>query len=380
MDNQKINLPPLQRDGKNYSLIIPHDVERKIRYLCNKISNIEWSGVLFYTYSGTYEDNTLELKCIDIFPMDIGSGTYTEFNMSPDVIAYIASHPELLDCQMGLIHSHHTMKTFFSGTDTDTLRKEGNDRNHFLSLIVNNDGDYTAAITRKAIVRSVITASFTYRTFDDIEKSGNECLEEEAEVIKYNYLDIIKEGFIATEFDEINSRLEIIRTNKSTNKLPKVILPFNPTKKEFKEIDIPKHKSLFDDSLIEKDLNDFSSINSNNFNVSIPASLVNSIVLQLITGSIVISDTSKIDPTKWADQMVNLFDKRFGEDMTLFEVWADTMVEFIVTNFTPPEYYNYENEYIAQLSEYVFMSLDKLPKNKYITAIQNSLLIWMNNN
>ena len=36
--------------------------------------------------------------------MDIGSQAYTEFDMSPDVIAYMTDHPELLDCQMGLIH------------------------------------------------------------------------------------------------------------------------------------------------------------------------------------------------------------------------------------------------------------------------------------
>ena len=41
------------------------------------------------------------------------------------------------------------MPTFFSGTDVDTLRKEGFDRNCFVSLIVNNAGEYSAAITRK---------------------------------------------------------------------------------------------------------------------------------------------------------------------------------------------------------------------------------------
>ena len=39
--------------------------------------------------------------------------------------------------------------TFFSGTDTSTLQKEGFDRNNFVSLIVNNAGEYSAAVTRK---------------------------------------------------------------------------------------------------------------------------------------------------------------------------------------------------------------------------------------
>ena len=71
--------------------------------------------------------------------------------MSPDVVSYMANNSELLDCQMGLIHSHNNMSTFFSGTDIRTLEEEGLDRNHFVSLIVNNQGSYTAAITRKLI-------------------------------------------------------------------------------------------------------------------------------------------------------------------------------------------------------------------------------------
>lgn len=102
-------LIPLEKYTDTYKLIIPIEVERKIRHLCSKISDVEWSGTLFYTCSGSYEDKTLEITCVDIFPMDIGSATYTEFDMSPDVVAYMTSHPELLDCQMGLIHSHNNM-------------------------------------------------------------------------------------------------------------------------------------------------------------------------------------------------------------------------------------------------------------------------------
>ena len=105
MDNKpQKNLISLEKHRNTYKLIIPIEVERKIRHLCNKISQVEWSGPLFYTHSGTYEDGNLEIKCVDIFPMDIGSQAYTEFDMSPDVVAYMTDHPELLDCQMGLIH------------------------------------------------------------------------------------------------------------------------------------------------------------------------------------------------------------------------------------------------------------------------------------
>ena len=88
-------------------LIIPLEVEKKIRQLCSKIHEVEWSGTLFYRYKGTWDN--LEITCIDIHLMDIGSAAYTEFDVEPSVIAYMCDHPELMDCQMGLIHSHNNM-------------------------------------------------------------------------------------------------------------------------------------------------------------------------------------------------------------------------------------------------------------------------------
>lgn len=100
---------PLVKGSTSYKLIIPNSVERKIRFLCERVWDTEWSGVLFYTYTGNFEDNSMVVTCKDIFPMDIGTTTYTEFNMSPDVISYMAENPELLDCKTGLIHSHNNM-------------------------------------------------------------------------------------------------------------------------------------------------------------------------------------------------------------------------------------------------------------------------------
>ena len=59
--------------------------------------------------------------------------------------------------------------TFFSGTDTATLKEEGRDRNNFVSLIVNNAGSYTAAITRR-IKSKQVKESVSYEFFGDGEK------------------------------------------------------------------------------------------------------------------------------------------------------------------------------------------------------------------
>lgn len=93
----------------SYKITIPEEVEAKIRFVCQKIWKDEWSGTLFYKPEGSFEDGTLNIRCVDIYIMDIGSAAYTEFDMSPDVISYMTENPELLDCQMGLIHSHNQM-------------------------------------------------------------------------------------------------------------------------------------------------------------------------------------------------------------------------------------------------------------------------------
>lgn len=390
MDNQAPKkIISLEKHTDTYKLIIPADVEKKIRHLCNRISQVEWSGTLFYTHSGSYEEGTLEIRCVDIFPMDIGSQTYTEFDMSPDVIAYMTTRPELLDCQMGLIHSHNHMATFFSGTDTATLREEGNDRNHFVSLIVNNAGTYTAAITRKLTEKKVINTTFTYRTFDDVEKTGTRTVEVEEEVIAYNMLNIIKEGEIIEPFLEIDERLEAIKKNKAkvvATKAPLSTtsyhggLPFTPPiyQGNSKEVSkVARQGSLFDEEFMESEPPRKVEEIASPSELTIEASVVKSITLQLITGSIAIADASRIDPVKWAGQMTKLFDKRFKNDMTLFSIWAETMVEFVVTNFVPDEFASLEDEYISELCQAVYMTLDKLPQNKYIKSIQDALVVWM---
>ena len=78
-----------------------------IRHLCGRIPDREWSGVLFYTVTGTFEEG-LTVQCKDICLMDVGSATYTEFDTSPDIAGYMVEN-DLLDCYLGLVHSHNNM-------------------------------------------------------------------------------------------------------------------------------------------------------------------------------------------------------------------------------------------------------------------------------
>lgn len=110
-DKKKTMKLELIHRQSTYKMVVPQEVERKIRLLCREIHNVEWSGVLFYKVNGTFENNDLVVTCIDIFQMDEGTSAYTEYDVSPDIATYMVDHPELLeeDVYHGLIHSHNHM-------------------------------------------------------------------------------------------------------------------------------------------------------------------------------------------------------------------------------------------------------------------------------
>jgi len=132
----------------NKTLNITKVLQSKIDYLITSIANCEWSGILFYNY---HSDNII--NGLDVFPMNIGSSCYTEFEINQEVIAYMVDN-DLVGCKLGLIHSHHSMSSFFSNTDTETLNEKGKEC-EFLSLIVNNVGIYNAKLNIKGIIEPV---------------------------------------------------------------------------------------------------------------------------------------------------------------------------------------------------------------------------------
>ena len=91
---------------------------------------VEWSGPAFFR---KIEPNELgwsdEWELVDFWPIDVGTHGSTEW----DGKAFIKEskkvykqHPELQQCFMGNIHSHHTMGAFFSGTDKEHLKECAN--------------------------------------------------------------------------------------------------------------------------------------------------------------------------------------------------------------------------------------------------------------
>lgn len=340
---QERSLPPLVKQSDSFKLFIPRDVEAKIRYLQNKFPHTEWSGVLFTTHTGSFENKDLRITCVDIYPMDLGSHTYTEFKMSPDVAAYIAENMEKLwDCDTNLIHSHSDFQTFFSGTDTATLRSEGNDTNNFVSLIVNNEGTYSAAVTRKLSVSSIVTEEGFYSFFGDdapipFTNSYNTGKEER---IEYFMLDIEKEEY-DNPFSYIDTRFKEIEESKKA--VPQV--EATPLLDFPKPLKVDKEPSLFTkEEMGETELPD----------IPLDWTSIHAIASKLLLCSLIINP-DKLDMEKWVNNsMVNLYNKTFhSSDSRLFIEYCDWAVEFILDHYKDDALTNIEDDvtYLSVVSQ-----------------------------
>lgn len=389
---------PLIKGFSTFKMIIPAEVERQIRFLCERVWSTEWSGVLFYNYEGSLEDGSLKIICKDIYPMDIGTSAYTEFSMSPDVIGYMANNTELLDCKMGLIHSHNNMSTFFSGTDQSTLQEEGAERNHFVSLIVNNAGKYTAAITRKIKYKKSIT--FDYEGFNGLIKVKSPTITE-GEAIEYFYLDIEIEGETDNTAKSLADRLEEIKKKKpaaptNLNNTFSGYKGWEPYAKYLERAEStqnnknpePTHKtpSLFSDEegdnykfwnskkekpgalyLNKEDKKEDDEVPS--FSGKITSEVIDSIIAQLLTGSIAVTEINRVKEPGWLNTMTKLFDKRFGKDHdgeVLFEFWAEDFIQFLLTYSIDDSDVADPDALTSELADAVMDKLTEFPVNKYI--------------
>lgn len=163
-------------------LLISRKVWADIFYLHKKCSNTEWSGILWLDTEGGVEDiSNLKLTAIDFSLRDIGSPDYTEYDFGVDIFDIYDAKPELFGKKMGLLHTHHSMSTFMSGTDLDTLKEQAPYHNYFVSLIVNIKGDLVCKISIEGLKK--------YKTLiknDQGEYIGVSGVEEEKVVFTYN--------------------------------------------------------------------------------------------------------------------------------------------------------------------------------------------------
>lgn len=394
---KKVQTIPIKHSLTTYKMIIPNSVEKKIRLLCREIPNVEWSGVLFYKIDGSFENNDLVITCLDIFQMDEGSAAYTEFSMSPDVCSYICDHPELAQSTVyqALVHSHNHMTSFFSTTDVNTLQSEGNDTNHFVSLIVNNAGKYTAGITRKIKSTKYIKEHISYNTWNDITIDCDDNTYTESEdYIQWFNLDIEVERDTEDYEEEMLSRiLEIRDSKRKSSYSSKYFNNANFNDGYYSHFDTPvkrdapyvskdsskiflengksgesiKSQTLFTDSMYSVDTDDYK-IPYTDFQLN--KDIVDKVVLQTVTCSAIIANGNSVNIERWVNSMDSLFTKRF-HTIERFEAFANNFVDYLVNFTEDPDLIEVLDsmEMSAILAYQVVIELEKLPSNKWIQTL-----------
>ena len=356
----------LIKKDNTYKLIITPSLEEKIRFLCARFPANEYSGVLFYDYTGRFEDNSLVLTAKDFCLMDYGSATYTEFNKSAEICNYMIEN-NLLGCQQGLMHSHDQMPTFMSSTDLSTLQEEGFDMNNFLSLIVNNAGQYTAAITRKVKHIPHVTETLEYEFFGDgtVNLGTDEYDAVESYEIEYFFLDIEKPtvniGY-TNLFDRINeiSNNKVINISSKKENLNSAVQ--EPILK-FEGLSKPKAEVDKEDSI------NYNKVKFNN-------NQLNSITKQLLMGSPIFNPK---DLNEWVNKMPTIFSKRFGEGqqgLVNYKAFIGYFVELLLTEAFDEDLAEegYMEDYQISICAYgVLQKLHQFKSNSFLNIIEEEV-------
>ena len=402
---QKPKLLELIKRSGTFKLIVTEELERKIRYYLDRFPNTEYSGTLFYRVTGSFEEMNLEVTAFDFLLQDIGTSTYTEFNMSPDVVAYMVDNPELLDenVYQGLMHSHHTMGAFFSGTDDATLREEGSDRTHFLSLIIDTRGTYQAAITRVVEEEMTATGSAKFITFNEQEAN---------QPISYTFKRKRLESFmlnvqrpqLPNPYLELSQRIEEVQRQKAEaakktipattyggtygngsyvgyggygryrdddpytwpaeRKTPATTPTYQATVGRGDVVSINKAAEVVPPVEKEQEIEE-EPLSVDYSAYVIPEDVLMKAARELLSGSI----TETLDGTleEISEAMVEKYKARFP-DIALFEAWVASHVEFIV--YYTETYLNVDDDtQAALLANALSDELAKLPANEYVLSM-----------
>lgn len=150
---QTSSLERLEKKDIKIKLNITKKIVDQIKYLCGKIPNLEWSGILFYDVEGSIKDpKNMVINTIDILPLDKGSSGFTNFNSNltdGNNQVKVSKHWMKLglDKKQGTIHSHNNMGVFLSGTDWSEVEDNTPNHNYYLFVVVNNKLDILAKVS-----------------------------------------------------------------------------------------------------------------------------------------------------------------------------------------------------------------------------------------
>lgn len=354
-----------------------------------------------------FEDGSLKIHCQDIYPMDLGTGTFTDFKMDESVVGYIAENIDLFGCDMGLVHSHHSMGAFLSGTDSNTIRAEGNDTNCFVSLVVDTKGTYVAALTRKIKEKKQVTTADMGSSYEFFGE-GNVSLADsqhktstvevvDREVIEYFMLDVEIEhvdnplAYLDTRFDEIQEAKKKKVTAAPTVVNPPVVKaseegnhsPWIPGNKRNFGYDFDDDYSFRDYLKNKKKSEELSLFPEDEEDEMIDTSgwepepeIIHQLVCQMITCSLIIS--SKIDLKQWiTNWMDKKYEELFSQIPSQFSEWSEFIVDFQINQYidptTPDGVLVDMNTYQSKIAKAMYTELCPYSENDYISSYMKIL-------
>lgn len=370
-------------------MIIPDNVQKKIIACCYHSYNTEWSGTLFYTIEGSFEENNLVVIVKDFLVLDIGTQAHTEFETSPETSHYMVMN-NLLGCYQGLIHSHNTMSAFFSGEDTNTLNDLGNDMAHFVSLIVNNEGTYCARITRKVVAKRTGISEVSYATFNNQEVQAKQDFSENMSMIQWFKLDIEIQSE-SPIMEEVKKRFEELKKTSSAKiatPSPYYNSPYyqngysgggypqinsgNPVSKNTggnKDNKNKKNKGGNNKPVIENTL--FKNFV---YNPNYTEEELNAAVCKMLIASLMAPANAVKNLENWvATQMEKKFDTIFGESKKEdFEAWALGHILCIIECFLLKGKVNDAN--VSEAASDIYDVLTEFKSNPYLESYKDILL------
>lgn len=191
-------------------IIVPLKIQKILKQLDLLVGNTEWSGVLFYKLTKgdikTLKD--LEFTVEFIYPMDIGSSTYTEHKWEGSLMEAYDISEEAIECSFGHLHSHHVMGTTFSQTDMQELKDNSHNFNFYVSLIVNFANKYSCKIAFPS--KTEITKKFSLK--DSLGKLFNKQLKTEEKSIVIGDLEVEIEE-VAEENNWLSDRITALKAD-----------------------------------------------------------------------------------------------------------------------------------------------------------------------
>lgn len=326
---------------KPFKLIVSAELETKIRTFCALSPDREWSGVLFYLFKGDFE-NGVTIYANDMYLMDQGNGVHTEFDLdAPEITRHLVMEGLASHC-MGLIHSHNKMRAFFSGEDHGTLVTHGSHMHNFVSLVVNNEGNYVARLTRqvnftgveeKTLKGKSVSPLFNTDRVEEQDYLQKDTKEIKDEMLQYVDLEIVKETpntsplYQSIErFGEINSKCSSQKTVIPTIKTP-TIQPWKDGK-QGTLFDNYEEEDVFDDELIipDKILTELNLIPWKSLGY-------NKWLCQLLYGSPFAIDTPITAQT--FTTLSSLYKERFENEME-FSMWFEVWLDYLLSDFIIP--------------------------------------------